>query len=107
MEWWTDIWLNEGFARFAEFMALDHIHPEYRIWDQFLTDVFVYGISQDYGPSSHPIEVEWSYPDEIPEIFDGISYAKGCSVIRMINSYLGEDQFRKVIKSYLKNNEYK
>lgn len=58
MEWWTDIWLNEGFARFAEFLALDHIYPEYHIWDQFLTDVFTYGISQDCSCKSHPIEID-------------------------------------------------
>jgi len=40
MEWWSDIWLNEGFARFMEFQALDVIHPEYNIWDMFLNEVF-------------------------------------------------------------------
>ena len=40
MDWWTDIWLNEGFARFMEFQALSVIHPEYNIWDQFLNEVY-------------------------------------------------------------------
>ena len=58
MEWWTDIWLNEGFARFAEFFALDALNPEYHILDQFFTEVFVDGILQDGSYKSHPIEVE-------------------------------------------------
>lgn len=106
MEWWTDIWLNEGFARFAEFLALDHIHPEYNIWDQFFTEVYVYGINQDKGCCSHAIEIECHHPEEITEIFDGISYAKGSSVIRMINAFVGDEQFQEAIKTYLNRHLY-
>jgi len=98
MEWWTHIWLNEGFARFAEFLALDSIHPEYHIWDQFLSDVLQDGISQDQSSRSHPIEIEAKSPDDIDKIFDSISYAKGCSLIRMIEGYIGKDSFKECIK---------
>jgi puromycin-sensitive aminopeptidase len=40
MEWWDDIWLNEGFARHAEHIALEHCHPEYKIWNQYITAVY-------------------------------------------------------------------
>mmetsp|Transcript_2135 Transcript_2135/g.2743 ORF Transcript_2135/g.2743 Transcript_2135/m.2743 type:complete len:270 (-) Transcript_2135:207-1016(-) len=101
MEWWTDIWLNEGFARFEEFCALDSIYPEYHIWDQFFTEVFVYGVYEDRSHSSHPIEVECYHPDDLKDIFDGIAYAKGASLIRMINQFLGPDVFKESIRIYL------
>jgi puromycin-sensitive aminopeptidase len=106
MEWWTDIWLNEGFARFAEFFVIDHIYPEYHIWDQFLNDVLIFGIKEDQGSDSHPIEVKCQHPDQIGEIFDGISYAKGSSIIRMINAYIGEDSFKTAIKKYINKYQY-
>lgn len=106
MEWWTDIWLNEGFARFAEFMALDHIHPEYKVWDMFVTDVYEFGMKEDKCCYSHPVEIECNHPDEIEEIFDGIAYAKGASLIRMIRAFLGENTFRKAVSSYLNRNVY-
>lgn len=95
IEWWTHIWLNEGFARFAEFLALDSIYPEYCIWDQFLSDVLQDGIKQDQSHRSHPIEVEAKSPDDINRIFDAISYSKGCSLIRMIDAYIGREPFKR------------
>ena len=107
MEWWTDIWLNEGFARFAEFFALDALNPEYHILDQFFTEVFVDGILQDGSYKSHPIEVEWTTPSNLRNIFDGIAYAKGSSLVRMINEYLGTEVFQTAIKHYINTNLYR
>ena len=124
LEWWTDIWLNEGFARFAEFFALDSFIPEGNnvlkaiqtpqskdiktwIWDQFLNEVFVDGITQDGGYNSHPVEVECTSPSNLRDIFDGIAYAKGSSLIRMINEYLGNETFQIAVKYYIKNNLYR
>jgi puromycin-sensitive aminopeptidase len=107
MDWWTHIWLNEGFARFAEFLALDSIHPEYHIWDQFMKEVLIYGLREDKGSRSHPIEVTCNHPDEIEDIFDAIAYAKGASMIRMMNATLGHDTFKNAIEIYLKENIFK
>ncbi|CAI2377814.1 unnamed protein product [Moneuplotes crassus] len=107
MEWWTDIWLNEGFARFMEFLALDEIHPEFHVWDQFINDVFTSGISQDRGYRSHPIEINCKSPDDIDSIFDSISYAKGSAIIRMINAVMGEKNFQQCISKYLSLYKYK
>ena len=105
MEWWTDLWLNEGFARFMEFLAVDHIFPEWKVWNLFVYSVHGLALILDAMESSHPIEVPVSHPDEINEIFDGISYAKGASVIRMLYNFIGQRNFRGV-QNYLKKFSY-
>ena len=57
MEWWTDLWLNEGFASWIEYLCVDHCHPEYEIWTQFLAQDYTHALSLDALSSSHPIEV--------------------------------------------------
>ena len=101
MEWWTDIWLNEGFARFMEHKALNIFHPEFKIWDKFLPDVLCLALQVDSGLKSHPIEVNCKTPDEINVIFDTISYAKGASVIRMLEDLMGQENFEQGVRDYL------
>ncbi len=107
MEWWTDLWLNEGFASYIEYLAVDHIFPQWKIWDQFLTADMAAALRLDALAHSHPIEVTVHHPDEINEIFDTVSYAKGASVIRMLASYLGESNFKMGLQHYLKKYSYK
>eukprot|EP01027_Heterolobosea_sp_BB2_P018308 GEZU01025811.1.p1 GENE.GEZU01025811.1~~GEZU01025811.1.p1 ORF type:complete len:486 (+),score=140.93 GEZU01025811.1:106-1563(+) len=76
MQWWTHLWLNEGFARFVEHLAVNYIFPEWDIWTQFVQRFYGAALSLDGLETSHPIEVEVNHPDEINEIFDTISYAK-------------------------------
>ena len=59
MEWWTHLWLNEGFASFMENLTTDVLYPEYRIWDQFVTATMIEGMKLDALDSSHPIEVAY------------------------------------------------
>lgn len=106
MEWWTHLWLNEGFASFMEYVAVDSVFPEWNIWDQFVHIDFNTALDLDSLASSHPIEVEVKHPDEIGEIFDSISYNKGASVIRMLAEYLGPKAFQKGLKHYLKTHSY-
>ena len=106
MEWWSDLWLNEGFATWVGWLAADHLFPEWNIWTQFLSDDFSQGLHLDCLHSSHAIQVPVRNPSEISQIFDAISYSKGASVIRMLVAYLGEDVFRQGIRSYLKKFQY-
>lgn len=101
MEWWTHLWLNEGFATWVSYLAVDRLFPEWKIWIQFL-DQTTEGLRLDGLAESHPIEVEINHAGEIEEIFDAISYKKGASVIRMLQSYLGPDCFQRALASYIK-----
>ncbi|KAH9616430.1 hypothetical protein KSS87_016451 [Heliosperma pusillum] len=101
MEWWTHLWLNEGFATWVSYLAADVLFPEWNIWTQFL-DQTTDGLRLDGLSESHPIEVEINHASEIDEIFDAISYKKGASVIRMLQSYLGADPFQRALASYVK-----
>ncbi|XP_024935803.1 puromycin-sensitive aminopeptidase isoform X2 [Cephus cinctus] len=106
MEWWTHLWLNEGYASFVEFLCVAHLFPEYDIWSQFVTDTYISALELDALKNSHPIEVPVGHPSEIDEIFDDISYHKGASVIRMLHSYIGDEDFRKGMKLYLTRHSY-
>ncbi|KAJ4458163.1 putative Puromycin-sensitive aminopeptidase [Paratrimastix pyriformis] len=106
MEWWTYLWLNEGFARWAEYLATDYVYPEWHVWDSFVSDVSEAALALDSLESSHAIEVPVKNPAEINEIFDNISYSKGGSVIRMLASTMGHDVFVEGVREYLKAHLY-
>ncbi|KAF5280580.1 hypothetical protein FQR65_LT00331 [Abscondita terminalis] len=107
MEWWTHLWLNEGYASFVEFLCVNHLFPEYDIWTQFVNDIYIRALELDCLKNSHPIEVPVGHPSEIDEIFDDISYNKGASVIRMLHHYIGDADFRKGMNLYLTKHQYK
>lgn len=101
MEWWTHLWLNEGFATWVSYLAADALFPEWKIWTQFLDD-YTMGLRLDALAESHPIEVDINHASEIDEIFDAISYRKGASLIRMLQTYLGAECFQRSLASYIK-----
>lgn len=106
MRWWTDLWLNEGFASWIEYLATDHNFPEWNMWTQFIVDEQQGALKLDALQNTHPIEVAINHPDEIRTIFDAISYSKGSSVIHMLQQYLGPDVFRDGLRYYLKKHQY-
>ena len=107
MEWWTHLWLNEGFASYIPYLAIEKIFPEWNIWERFTTDTLNIALRLDSLKNTHPIEVEVHHPDEISEIFDAVSYSKGASVIAMLADFLGEKDFRDGLRHYLKKHSYK
>ncbi|XP_058178093.1 puromycin-sensitive aminopeptidase [Anopheles ziemanni] len=107
MEWWTHLWLNEGYASFVEFLCVDHLFPGYDIWTQFVTDMYTHALELDCLRNSHPIEVPVGHPSEIDEIFDEISYNKGASVIRMLHHYIGDEDFKRGMHVYLTRHQYR
>jgi len=106
MQWWTHLWLNEGFASYIEYLAVDHMFPKWNIWRQFVFLDHANALELDSLKNTHPIEVDVSNPSEISEIFDAVSYSKGASIIRMLAEYLGESVFRKGLNHYLKTYSY-
>lgn len=106
MAWWDDLWLNEGFASWAENWAADKIFPDWTMWDQFTTGHLSYALKLDSLKSSHPIQVPIRHAEEVEEVFDGISYCKGASVVRMIRAVLGMDAFQIGLSNYMKKFAY-
>lgn len=105
-KWWDDLWLNEGFATFVEFLGVDYIEPEWRIHEQFVTEELHDCLKVDSLPSSHQISIPVNSPQEINEIFDYISYMKGGAVIRMMEHFLTRPIFTKGLNNYLKTLKY-
>lgn len=106
MRWWNDLWLNESFASWMSYLAVDHLFPEWHVWTQFVVDEQQRALKPDALENTHPIEVTINHPDEIRTIFDAISYEKGASVLQMLHQYIGADNFRDGLRLYLKEHAY-
>jgi puromycin-sensitive aminopeptidase len=106
MEWWNDLWLNEGFASWIEYKAVDHLFPEWDMWTQFIFADLGPAMALDGLRNTHPIEAEVKTPHDINELFDAISYSKGASIIRMLEQFLGEETFRRGLVHYLSKHAY-
>jgi aminopeptidase N len=108
MRWWDDLWLNESFANLMEYRAVDALYPEWHIWEQFVNTETASAKRRDSLLDVQPIHTDVHHPDEISTLFDpSIVYAKGGSVLRMLMSYIGEDNFRTGLKAYFEAHSYK
>ena len=94
--WWTDLWLNEGFASYFGYLASDAVFPTYNMMHFFLLDYLHDALRLDSLESSHPVSIPVKHPDEIGEIFDKISYGKGGSLARMMEHFLTTATYKKV-----------
>jgi len=106
MQWWTDLWLNEGFATWVGTLAVDYLLPTWNVWTNFLSMYTSRAFDSDGLPSTHPVEVPIAEAREVNDVFDNISYCKGASTIRMVHSFLGEEAFRNGLRIYLKRHKY-
>jgi aminopeptidase N len=105
MTWWDDLWLNEGFANWMESRPLVSIRPDWNVAvDQAIDNQAALAV--DALKTTHPIHAPVETPAQIDEAFDTITYEKGAAVLRMIESYLGPDTFRKGINAYLQAHAY-
>ncbi|XP_017023784.1 aminopeptidase N-like [Drosophila kikkawai] len=106
MKWWTDLWLNEGFATYLATMSVHHINPEGGIKErQSVGDIWE-TFRQDSLETSNPISRPIQMASQIVQSFNVISYKKGSSVIRMMHLFLGDEAFRAGLKTYLEMFEY-
>jgi len=101
MKWWSDLWLNEGFASYMEYLGVDAAEPEMKILEQLNVAETQPAMQLDALRTSHPVSVPVHHPDDIREIFDAISYKKGAAIIYMMRGFLGEETFRRSISNYL------
>ncbi|CDR39601.1 CYFA0S03e05160g1_1 [Cyberlindnera fabianii] len=106
MDWWDELWLNEGFATWVGYYAIDRIFPEWRIFDQNTMETLQQAMEVDALRGSHPVEVPIQSSSDIDQVFDHISYCKGGSVIHQFAKALGTDTFLKGVSHYLKKHKF-
>ncbi|XP_028401179.1 glutamyl aminopeptidase-like [Dendronephthya gigantea] len=104
--WWDDLWLNEGFATYLEYVGVEGIHPEWNLDEMFVNYDMSSAFELDALVTSHPILLEVNYPDEINQIFDPITYKKGSTIIRMLQHFLTEEIFKNGLINYLNAHKY-
>ena len=105
MEWWNGIWLNEAFATFMATMSSDRFNSEWGRWNQFSLERSM-AFDVDSLANTRPIEVEVNSPEDAEAMFDLLTYEKGGSVLRMLEQYLGADEFKDGISYYLNKHKY-
>ncbi len=101
MQWWEDLWLNESFAEFCATLACTEATRFTQAWTTFSTGRKTWGYMQDQLPSTHPIAADVATLTEAVANFDGISYAKGASVLKQLAAYVGRENFFAAIAAYL------
>ncbi|KAJ1360490.1 hypothetical protein KIN20_019480 [Parelaphostrongylus tenuis] len=107
MQWWDDVWLNEGFATMVEYLGADEISSgQMRMKDYFLLEGLTSGLAADSVASSHPLSFKIDNATEVLEAFDQISYGKGGSLLVMLSALIGEELFKKSVTHYLKKFSY-
>ncbi len=106
LRWWEGAWLNEAFASFMELKAVDAMHPEWKRYLDFVDVEIPWAMATDQLKSTRPVEFEVHAPEEVDEMFDAITYGKGNAILRMIEQFIGVEEFRQGIGRYLRDHAY-
>ena len=108
MNWWNDLWLNESFANMMEYVAIDALQPDWRMWEDFATNEVTAALRRDSLDGVQSVQADVNHPDEISTLFDpAIVYAKGGRLLVMVRKLIGEEAFRTGLKSYFEKFAYK
>ena len=105
MVWWDDLWLNEGFASWMEKKLTDEFNPSMKVWVRTRADKEK-AMAKDALRTAHPVQQPVEDESEALAAFDDITYLKGLSVVRMLEAYLGEAQFRDGLRQYMARHAY-
>ena len=107
MEWWDDLWLNESFASVMEYYAVDHIYPEYKIFEGFFTGDCFAALTRDAYTDVQSVHQDVKSPEEIATLFDGaIVYSKGAHLMLMLIRLMGWGEFCKGLRAYFEKYKY-
>ncbi|XP_026820838.1 aminopeptidase N-like [Rhopalosiphum maidis] len=99
-KWWDYLWLNEGFARYFQYLATGMVRTSWSMEELFVVEAFQSSLAYDQTPR-HPITASVNTPEEIENVFDTISYSKAASVLRMLKYLVTEDLFKLSLQRYL------
>ncbi|MFP5360482.1 MAG: aminopeptidase N, partial [Actinomycetes bacterium] len=106
MKWWNDLWLNESFAEFASTLATAEVTRYRNSWVTFNALEKSWAYRQDQLPSTHPIMADIRDLEDVEVNFDGITYAKGASVLRQLVAWVGQDQFFTGVAEYMRKHHH-
>jgi aminopeptidase N len=100
MRWWDDLWLNESFATYTAYLAEAEATRYTDAWSEFQSEIKAWAYQQDQLPSTHPIAADMTDTEDVRTNFDGITYAKGASVLKQLVAYVGRDGFLAGLQRY-------
>ncbi|MEU0241719.1 aminopeptidase N [Nocardiopsis sp. NPDC006198] len=106
MRWWDDLWLNESFATYASVYCQANATKWTDAWTTFANVEKSWALRQDQLPSTHPIAADMVDIQAVEVNFDGITYAKGASVLKQLAAYVGVDAFFAGVRAYFKENAF-
>jgi aminopeptidase N len=106
MKWWNDLWLNESFAEYASTLATAEATEWHGAWTTFTALEKSWAYRQDQLPSTHPIVADIKDLEDVLVNFDGITYAKGASVLKQLVAWVGQDKFLAGVGNYFKKHAY-
>ena len=106
MQWWDDLWLNESFATYASVLAQVAATRWKNGWTTFANAEKTWAYRQDQLPTTHPIVADATDMEAVKTNFDGITYAKGASVLKQLVAWVGQEEFLTGLRSYFRAHEY-
>ena len=107
MKWWDNLWLNESFANMMEYVAIDALEPNWKIWEMFQTSEVPAALQRDATDGVQSVHVMVNDPAEIDALFDSaIVYAKGSRMLVMVRALLGDEALHKGLKNYFAAHKY-
>lgn len=106
MKWWNDLWLNESFAEYASTLATAEATEWTEAWTTFTAMEKSWAYRQDQLPSTHPIVATINDLEDVFVNFDGITYAKGASVLKQLVAWVGQEQFLAGVAAYFRKHAW-
>ncbi len=107
MKWWDNLWLNESFANVMEYVAIDALEPNWKIWEMFQTSEVPAALQRDATDGVQSVHVMVNDPAEVDALFDSaIVYAKGSRMLVMVRALLGDEALREGLKNYFAAHKY-
>jgi len=106
MRWWDDLWLNESFATYTAYLAATEATRFTDSWAAFASSIKAWAYAQDQLPSTHPIAADMVDTDAVRVFFDGITYAKGASVLKQLVHWVGTEAFTEGLRGYFRRHAF-